>query len=471
MTHHAIWFLAASLLLAAAALAAESYPPPAAPRDTSSWGRHIQRTMGLLATSTPQNRRKVRILFYGQSITAQPWWKLVADDLRKRFPHADLEIRNRAIGGFASQLLVRTAVHDLYPAYPDLLIFHVYGDHRRYEDIIRFTRQRTAAEIAIYTDHVTGKETPDAEGGYVDKGWTAFMAGHIAKVAERYGCELIDIRPPWKRYLLDHKLPSKALLRDNVHLNDQGCHLMAELIKRQLVHQPGRMTEQSRGLMRTYRVGRDATWAGGKLTLAFEGNRVDAVASGAGEGGTAEVRIDGRRPSELPGCYCLTRPSTIHNVWPAVIRVTWAKPPILEDWRARILSSDEYGTKFRFEVIGSKTGRDGIGTHDARFVSRSGRVVIEPGDWHLQRTCTYRKKPVPKGFETRWRVRPLFVDTWRPPKVADAAREHVTTLAQGLRNGRHTLELTGRAASREIRVYRPPFVAPDPPRVDGAKAN
>ena len=43
------------------------------------------------------------VLFCGQSITEQEWSKQVAGDLRRRFPHADLEIENRAIGGFASQ--------------------------------------------------------------------------------------------------------------------------------------------------------------------------------------------------------------------------------------------------------------------------------------------------------------------------------------------------------------------------------
>jgi len=440
------------------ALAADKVPPLPQPGDSSQWGRHIQRTMTLLATSTPEKRNRVRVLFYGQSITVQSWWKDVAADLRRRFPHADLDIRNRAIGGFASQYLVRTAEHDLYPFYPDLLIFHVYGDHRRYEDIIRRTRERTAAEIAIYTDHVTAKETPDERGRYVNQGWTAFMAKHIAKVADKYGCERIDIRPPWKQYLLDNKLPSKALLKDNVHLNDHGCRVMAGLIQRQLVYRPERMTDRSRGLARTVEVGKDVRWADGKLVVAFEGNRVDAIAAADGPRGSAEVWIDGKRPSQFAGCYHCTRPSTIHNVWPAVIRVGWRTPLVLEDWRARILESDEYGTEIRFEVIGSKTGRDGTGTREETFVSKSGRVVIEPGDWHLERTCTYRKKAVPEGFEVRWSARGTFADTHAPPAVKDPAREHVTTLAQGLPNGKHTIELRGRAALRALRIYRPPFL-------------
>ena len=438
------------------------YPSAPAPTDTSRWGRHVQRTMTLLATSTPQRRNKVRILFYGQSITQQNWWKLVAADLRKRFPHADLEIENRAIGGFASQLLIRTAAHDLYTFYPDLLIYHVYGHHIRYEDIVRFTRQRTTAEVAIFTDHLSAGEKPDEKGRYVDKGWTAFMAGWIPKVARKYECELIDIRPPWKRYLADNKLRPPALLIDGAHLNDHGCFLMAELIQRQLVHRPKRMTDRSRGLVRTFEVGKDIRWRGGRLKLDFEGNRVDALAAPGAPvaGATAEVRIDGKRPSEFPTCYRITRPSRIHNVWPAVIRVSWAKPLILEDWTARITESDEMGTKFKFTVTGSKTGADGAGTSEAKFVSNSGRVVIEPKDWHLERTCKFLKKPVPKGFEVHWSVKAMFVDEYTAPKAVKPAHEHAVTLAQGLANDKHTLELIAKGGQvppiRVIRVYRPP---------------
>ena len=50
---------------------------------------------------------------------------LVVEDLRRRFPHANLVVENRALGGFASQMLVKTAETDLYSFQPDLLIFHV----------------------------------------------------------------------------------------------------------------------------------------------------------------------------------------------------------------------------------------------------------------------------------------------------------------------------------------------------------
>ena len=68
----------------------------------SSYGRHIQRTMRLLATSTPEHRNTVRVLFYGQSITEQAWSKIVSDDLRAQLrglwefnPQSDEQMRGR----------------------------------------------------------------------------------------------------------------------------------------------------------------------------------------------------------------------------------------------------------------------------------------------------------------------------------------------------------------------------------------
>ena len=203
-------------------------------------GQGIQRTMRLLATSTPTKRNHVRILFYGQSITEQSWSKQVADDIRKRFPNADLEIENRAIGGFASQLLWRTAEYDLYPFNPDLMIFHVYGSHIDYETIIRNTRERTTAEILMQTDHVTAWP-PANPSEKDDKGlwWTELMNNtYLPDIAKRHGCALVDVRTGWLQHLRENKLEPNALLKDGVHLNDAGCDVMAKLVSDYLVYRP-----------------------------------------------------------------------------------------------------------------------------------------------------------------------------------------------------------------------------------------
>ena len=467
--------LAAAGLLVLASLVANTAEPPLYPPvnfpDRSGWGRNVQRTMRLLATSTPEEPNTVRVLFYGQSITEQQWAKQVEEDLRRRFPHARLVVENRALGGFASQMLVKTAETDLYPYQPDLLIFHVYGAHDRYEDIIRRTRERTTAEILMQTDHVTKEadfteETDPAKLPPAGKHWDAFMNHNwLPGLARRYQAELCDQRSLWKAYLKENKLEPKALLRDGVHLNAQGEWLMAQCVTAYLRYDPKLGPSPAENWVKTYEIGKEAAWEGGKLRLAFEGSRVDAVCRRGGAA-PAAVSIDGRRPSEWPEARGFTRAVTKPEgkwpvKWPVIAPIAWEHPLVIEEWTLEARKDAANGTRFAFTVSGSKTGADGAGRSDERFVSKSGRVVIETNAWNV----TYALglggiRPVPDQFTVKWKVEPRFVDELVSPNGTDGAAERTVTLAQGLPNARHTLEISGRDAEIvvAIRGYRPPLL-------------
>jgi hypothetical protein len=438
----------------------QSYPPVPPAADGPTVGANIQRTMTLLATSTPQKRNKVRILFYGQSITEQNWWKLVAEDLRRRFPNADLEIENKAVGGFASQILVRLAEHDIPAFYPDLVIFHVYGANNTYEEILRTIRTKTTAEVLIQKDHV-GAQWPAENPDQKNPMWWDHMMNNVflPDYAKKYRCGLVDVRTGWVGYLKANGLQPKALLSDDVHLNDHGCFVMSELVKRSLVHKPELLTDDARGSVRTLEVGKDVRREGQSLKLAFEGNRVDLLAAKGG-GGTATILIDGKKPSEFAGCTVFTRTSPSQSWWgPALLRVSSEKPRVIEDWTLKVTEVDDKAERIRFTVAGSKTGVDGEGVSAERFVSTSGRVVIEPGDWWVKNIHQMGKK-LPVGFEIKWKAVPLYTDTYTAPKVEDESREAAVTVAQGLPNGKHMLEIVGSASIRAIRIYRPPVAAP-----------
>ena len=434
-------------LLSALAGAQENskYPPLAPAADGPEFGAHVQRTMTLLATSTPQKHHKVRILFYGQSITEQPWWKQVAEDLRRRFPHADLQIENKAVGGFASQILSRVAEHDVYAFYPDLVIFHVYGANNTYEEILRGIRTRTTAEVLIQKDHV-GAQWPVDNPDQKNPMWWDHMMNNVflPDYARKYGCGLADVRGAWLSYLKSNRLEPKALLSDDVHLNDHGCFVMAEIVKRYLVYKPQLLSEEEKSTVRTLEVGKDVSWQGDRLTLPFEGNRVDLIS--AKGGGAARVLIDGKKPSEFSECVAFTRTSLSQTGWgPALLRVSSEKPRLVEDWTLKVTEADE---QIRFAVTGSKTGPDGEGISSERFVSKSGRVVIEPGDWWVKNIQQMTKSKVPVGFEIKWKAIPLFSDTYAGDSV---------TVAQGLPNGKHMLEIVGKTSLGAVRVYRPPL--------------
>jgi hypothetical protein len=439
----------------------KDYPPLPPAADSPAYGANIQRTMTLLATSTPQRRNKVRILFYGQSITEQNWWKLVAEDLRRRFPNADLDIQNKAVGGFASQILSRVAEHDVYAFYPDLVIFHVYGANNTYEEIIRGIRTRTTAEVLIQRDHVAAQWPVDNPEQKHPMWWDHMMNNvFLPDYAKKYRCGLADVRGAWVGYLKSNHLEPRALLTDDVHLNDHGCFVMSEIVKRYLVHKPDLLTDEAKASVRTLEVGKDLKGEGGSLKLAFEGNRVDLLA-GKGAAGTAKILIDGRKPSEFSECIAFTRTSPSQSGWgPGLLRVSSEKPRLVEDWVLKVTEVDEKAERIKFTVTGSKTGADGDGVSAERFVSTSGRVVIEPGDWWVKNIQQMTKAKVPVGFEIKWKAIPLFSDTFAAPKIDDESREVPITIAQGLPNGKHTLEITGPAAVRAVRIYRPPVAAP-----------
>jgi hypothetical protein len=88
-------------------------------------------------------------------------------------------------------------------------------------------------------------------------------------------------------------------------------------------------------------------------------------------------------------------------------------------------------------------------------------VVIEPEDWSLDYDRRVSKKPVPAGSECHWRVVPFFLDAYEPPAIEDSSLEYATTIAQGLVNGPHRLEIVSETGEpipiRAVRIYEPPF--------------
>jgi len=469
MFKEGLWMLVlgvAALPSAAQTAVTLPYPAPKKVGDPAQLGQGIQRTITLLETSTPTHHNTVRILFYGQSITEQDWWHEVAADLKRRYPNADLVIENRALGGFSSQLLVKTAESDLYSFYPDLVIFHVYGSHTDYENIIRRTRERTTAEVLIQTDHVTQdadltEETDTAKLRPDGKIWNSFMNYlWLPTVAKKYGCALLDQRNLWKEYLRDYHVPAANLLKDGVHQNAYGNYLMAELVKPYLVYRKDTHIDPINcASVHTVAVGKGVSWQKGKLTQTFVGNRVDVVLK-AGTAGTAQVQIDGKKPSEIPELYSFTRAlSTPGGKWPVILKLGWEKPRQLETWTMAVTKDPTDPKRFTFTLTGSKTGPDGEGASDKHFVSNSGRIIIEPADWNVDYSLSLPGiKPTPDHFTVTWKVVPLFHDEITAPTTGDKTPETVLTLAQGLTNGPHTIEITGDSNTpiTALRFYRPP---------------
>lgn len=446
------------LLLPCLGVMAQSWPLPELP-DTTRYGQYTSRTLHLLQSSTEEKPNTVKILVYGQSISAQDWWIPVKESIQARYPSARLIMDNKSIGGFASQLLCKTVEMDVSAFYPDMVLLHIYGSNQMYDSVLYTIRSRTAAEVAIQNDHYTGENK-----------WSDTMSYYfLPQMAEKYKCDLINIRDPWKKYLSDYQLKAKDLLKDDVHLNKYGEFMMAELIK-PLFEYKSKYEPDPFGLCTTLVAGKDFKIRKGKLELPFSGNRVDVVYRQMTTAVKAKVLLDNKLPSSFLGTWFMTRPyGSNGKAWPwelpAMIHVDRLVPWVAEEWTCRFNEATAPYEDFSFGISGSVTGTDGSGKASEDFTSSSKRVIIRKGDadnsgdWHLNRSFKVMKTIVNAGDEVKWKTWSISCDTWQPDSSARAGEKAFTTLFQGVPNKGHRLQLISESHSalsiEEIKVYRP----------------
>lgn len=399
----------------------------------------------------------MRVLFYGQSITQQAWTKEVERYLRTTYTNANLIIENRAIGGHASQLLVKTAEADLYPFQPDLLIFHVYGSHIEYENIIRRVRERTCADILLQTDHITSDSSLTEETDLSKLSpakWDPWM-NHIflPTTATKYGACRADIHELWKTYLKDQHLKASDLLKDGVHLNAQGEWLMADLLKDYLAPLPPKAGYDPMNDSRVRTVAVSLPANGNALRLEFTGTRADLIFKQKA-GGNVAVLVDGSKPSAIPALYTFTRVSAFPaSDWPVLLRVSSMAPLVAEEWSLKIDQASLDGKVCHFTLRGSVTGEDGEGISTNRFVSKSGRVVIEPEDWNIAYSVAVFKRALPENHIATWRSTLRGTDSAKKPNASPGA-EACITVAEGLSPAHHVLELCGADLAGKIQAVR-----------------
>ncbi len=428
-------------------------------KDTINLGKYTSRTINLLAKSSPENPNTVRILVYGQSISEQQWWLNVKKHVKEKYPFADIIMDNKAIGGFAAQLLYKTVEMDVSSFYPDLVLLHIYGDNRYYDSVLYTIRSRTAAEVAIMTDHFTGEHK-----------WSDTMSYHILPaLAEKYKCDIINIRDAWKEYLSLNNLKPSSLLRDGVHLNNYGNLVMAELVKPLFIYRPQYPSDPF-GLCTVY-YGKILKFKGRKLGITVDGNRALAVfeKNSVWQGDSIKVTVDGKSPLSFPGSWYITRPYDDHGrKWPwelpAMIRIRHTTPWLNEEWSCTFNTLEKPYDEFSFSIKGSVTGNDGEGNSTRDFNSSSGRIIIgagdaeSGGDWHLKRSFSVTKAFLTPGETVKWKTYPAGTP-YLSPFSAEKNRPEEHVIFQGVPCGKHKLilEKSGKKTARlkEIVVYKP----------------
>lgn len=475
-------------------------PPVAESEDAPFFGANLGRTMTLLETGG-QTRRPVRILFYGQSITAQQWVWFLIRQLRARYPHTDIQAENRAISGWQIHKLRRTIKHDILRNRPDLVVLHAYGSSSwDWEGILQKIRRETTADIMVRTAHIAGRDIKYyneegmplvwREGQWKTRDEVPYDETKrrpvpdddsdslmIRRLARKYGAELVEGRKEWLSYIREHGLMQpKDLCSDGLHLNREGSILMAQLYERhftsQAVSRPWFKRVRRYEAMRPMADRRDdeiqligdgwnikdvncatSTGHNDKLKLTFYGNRVDLVMPQSA--GSASILIDGKKLSEL-NLLQGPRPGSRGKVPAWLMTYYLGDNAIAEDWVLRITHMSGNGSHFRFTLTGSITGPDGEGDNRENFVSNSGRIRINhqdfnPNKWAISKEDKNKTEVEPVTDERllTWSVRQPFEDVVHNiPRQEQEERGtryghpfRYVTIIDGLPQGEHELTL------------------------------
>jgi hypothetical protein len=461
---------------------------PAAPHE-ELFGTRLPRTMALLETGA-QTRRPVRIVFLGQSITAQGWTQMLVQRLRERYPGTLIEAENVAIGGWTMPSLIKTIGHTVLRSRPDLVVFHVYsGTPDQWDRVLTTIRRETCAEILLRSAHPQVYNSAAHVQGLDDEELL------LRAMAAKHECEFVECRREWADYLKVHGLEAEAFLADAIHLNRKGQVLMAQLYERHFRNTSAACVGWANrvrwyGARRPFEERRDdeirlsAGWrdawrwvesssTNDTLTLTFTGNRVD-VALAPGKA-SARVLIDGRPPSAFNLYHGgFPRQDTHARITPVLARYFTGTNATVETWALKVTEWSNDRRAFRFTLTGSVTGPDGVGEGGKDFVSQSGRIRFFANDLSPRVKPPAEQigpdpaamQPAPDDIVVTW---PIVSDSRdevhavpAPPEAnRDSPPATWITVADGLPYGRHELTLMpagdGPIGIVGVEVGRPPL--------------
>ena len=486
-------------------LRAKEIPPLAPSEHPEFLGAKLARTMSLLESGR-FTHRPVRIVFDGQSIESE-WTTLLIQHLREKYPETTIISENRAIGGWFVWRMQKLLKHDVLPWQPDLVLFSAYqGTAEVWERFLSEIRSETTADIIIRTHHIGGNFTPEEPRENAETIMTR-------RLAQQYDVELVEVSNEWRDYLDANKMGPKELLRDGIHLNAKGETLMGLLYARHFKYSAaspqgwantvrrfdvGRFIEDNKtdeivlegaGWTRTDRGYAQSVSPKDMLKLKFNGTRVDLILP-LRHAGTA-ILIDGKKPSEW-NLFHGTRPQSrtlekleidpkpnlpmTYHTGKAMQEETW----VLAVTHGNVdADKNKANQRVRFKLTGSKTGFDGEGHNDKKFVSNSGRITILPTDWETAVNPVGEKDPQPdmqpfaKPAQMVWYIFPNGLDAiaasngWtKDTDYYSGMPYDYVTVADGLPCGVHELSLSPLLDEKRpdlpfvitgIEIHRPPM--------------
>ncbi|WP_194851618.1 SGNH/GDSL hydrolase family protein [Nonlabens antarcticus] len=408
----------------------------------------LQQTANYLNNKT-QSTRPFKIQFYGQSIVAGMDMQSVEKRLKNDFPDVKFQLLNNAIGGYQANLIKETAYHDLYPAHPDLLIFHVYGGTKtgELEELFCEITSRLTSDVLIFDHHISYVEGSLKQQDHIK--YQDEESSTIKNLADKYGFGFINVRQYWKDFLtLNPDYTIKSLLRDDVHPNEEGNALLEYILFESL-----QKAVKRNGRNKSTVVHNSLLKIKNNKEILFTGNKVVLKPNKGAVGSTFKVLIDGKEPHQLAEAYTVTRPSSVPGQWwPAINRIYLNREmtQFPEKWKVNFSDIDWIKMTYKFDVVGDNSGPQGNGVNGQDFTSKNGLISFKQKDvtLFLIRERAEEFKEVTIEFEVKNQFK-------NPIHLKD---DQEVTLFQSSRNTEHVLKLIpieGSLQQTQMMVHTP----------------
>ena len=396
------------------------------------------------------HNRPFKIQFYGQSIISGLNMERIEQKLNERFPGVNFEILKNSIGGYQAPVLRKTAHFDLYPEYPDLLIFHVYGGTKTgdLEEILCSIKSRLTSDVLIFDHHYSYEEDSIKQISrniYQDK-----ESQVLRDLTNKYGFGVIPVRKYWAEFLkLNPRYNIKDLLKDTIHPNDYGNQLLEYIILESLFKAVA--TNKDKNFPSPQEVIKIKS--SNQIKIEFTGNKVVLKPDSILIGSTIDLMIDGKKPVAITELYRVTRPSSFSGQWwPAINKISLNShvTPVNEVWKVKFYNIDVKNESYMFEVFADKSGYQGTGESGKDFTSANKEISFKHEDISIFRGPIKETSLVESTIE--FEMKNPYINYLT---VHDSEE---ITLLQFSSNESHILELnnsSGALLNSQLIIYQP----------------
>lgn len=177
---------------------------------------------------------KVRIVMLGNSIindTGNSAWEVLTET---DYPGADVEVITSVRGGTGCWYYRENNRIDTFVIRynPDLLIIGGIShreDTAAIHDVIRQVRERTEAEILVFSGPVGRDGDPRANPAFAIPPKAGDFRLQLREMAKDAGVGYFDMQTEWGTYIQSSGKPYDFFLRDPVHANARGRQVLARL--------------------------------------------------------------------------------------------------------------------------------------------------------------------------------------------------------------------------------------------------